>query len=279
MLMKRQVHLLRTFQNLVREYHSLLRQDRCGRSEGTEWADLIKRFLAARRQAGREEARRAAKRRAAWGKLVRGYNDSRDEWVAGQEEKADDFNFLGVIGATHDEMCHSAMLAWMLDRRIERYGTHAQMEQGFQLFLEEVGLPTAYAKRPYWVRREVVGEESRVDLEVAAPGRFIIHIENKLLAPEGDDQTPREWKDLLRRARALRIAKPRLSADIHALFLTPDGRRPQDEHFRAVTWVQVARVVEKFAAIAKAPNVQLFAAHYAKALRQFVAAEPRTPER
>ena len=37
-----------------------------------------------------------------------------------------------------DEACHSKILAWLLDRRIDR-GTHAQGSLGFRLLLEELG--------------------------------------------------------------------------------------------------------------------------------------------
>jgi hypothetical protein len=55
------------------------------------------------------------------------------------------------------------------------------------------------------VRREQEGDASRVDIEVATSGRFVIQIESKLHAAEGVDQTAREWADLTKRARSLRV--------------------------------------------------------------------------
>ena len=34
----------------------------------------------------------------------------------------------------------------------------------------------------------------RIDIEVAHPGKFVIYIENKIWAGEGDDETNREWR-------------------------------------------------------------------------------------
>ena len=67
---------------------------------------------------------------------------------------------------------------------------------GFRFFLEEFGLPVKYADGKYRVRREVSGDESRIDVEVAERRKFVIHIENKIWSAEGDDETNREWRDL-----------------------------------------------------------------------------------
>jgi hypothetical protein len=125
--------------------------------------------------------------------------------------------------------------------------------------------PAAYADEPYWVACEVSGNESRVDIEIAARGKngFILHIENKILSAEGPDQTKRECDDLQRRSHELGTAK----ANVHAVFLTLDGFKATDEHFRPVAWHRVADVLDRFASEAKAPEAQLFACHYAKIVR------------
>ncbi len=213
--------------------------------------------------------------------LLHGHDRARRDWAARQKKTADDFNLLDVLEATDDELRHSAMLAWLLEHRMEHGGTHAQGNLGFRLFLEELGLPAEYAEDAYWVRREVVGDTSRVNIEVAARGRFIIHIENKVRAAEGDNQTGREWEDLGRRADALGVKRSRRAGspgDLHALFLTPEGRTPTNRNFQAVAWSRIARVVENFAMKAEAPDVRLFAAHYAKALQKFVVMQPKIEE-
>ena len=145
-------------------------------------------------------------------RLVPSYQAARKKWAEKQKASADDFNLFAVIDVEGDEVRHTKILAWLLDSRIE-HGTHAQGNLGFRLFLKhlqkelfgDAGLPaTAYVDEPnYWVHREVSGGEARVDIEIAARNKFLIHIENKIFSMEGDDQTHREWRDLRERAKAL----------------------------------------------------------------------------
>ena len=152
------------------------------------------------------------------------------------------------------------LLAWLL----RRDDTHAQGNLGFKLFLAAIGFSSEYAKTPYRVIREKCGEESRVDVEVSAPGKFIIHIENKIFSEEGVNQTQREWKDLQRRARELNVPATKL----HGLYLTLDGHQASCVKFQSVSWKQIADVLDEFAELSKADQVALFAAHYAQALRR-----------
>ncbi|MGO9111293.1 MAG: PD-(D/E)XK nuclease family protein [Thermoguttaceae bacterium] len=212
------------------------------------------------------------------------YQAAHKTWAEKQEGSADEFNLLEVMEVETDEACHSKILAWLLDRRIDR-GTHAQGSLGFRLLLEELGtMPIAesqhqikatYADEPnYWVGREVSGSKARIDVEIAARRKFVIHIENKILAAEGQGETHREWSDLQERARELGVPE----ADCHAIYLTLDGSKAKDEHFRTVGWNRIARVLERFAELAMPPEVQLFARHYAKAVRKLAPAEPQEKE-
>ena len=73
-------------------------------------------------------------------------------------------------------------------------------DQGIPADEPAAGTPSeaAYADEPdYWVRTESSGNEARVDIEIAARGKFIIYVENKTYAVEGDDQTNREWRSLV----------------------------------------------------------------------------------
>lgn len=215
-------------------------------------------------------------------KLLDGFQEARAAWEAKQVVVADDFNLFEVMGIADDEVTHSKILAWLLDRRLE-YGSHAQGNLGFRLFLQELGADlgadsspqvTRYPDEPYWVRCEVCGDESRVDIEIAARGKFIIHIENKIGASEGEDQTHREWRDLKRRANELAIPL----SNIHAIFLTLDACSPANRHFLAVGWHRIVNVLERFADQAQAEEVRLFAAHYGKAIRMLALMEPGTEQ-
>jgi hypothetical protein len=197
--------------------------------------------------------------------LVR-YGETVENHRQQQEQDADDFNLLDVMRLTGKEIRHSMVLAWLLDRDMRKLGTHAQGALGFRLFLNEFRLPIEYADCTYWVRREVAGDESIVDVEIACRGRFLIHIENKIWSGEGSDQTGREWSDLQRRAVELKVSAPH----IHALFLTPHGAKPKNVNFHAIRWGRIVRVLEAFADQAKPPDVKLFTRHYAQALTRFI---------
>lgn len=179
--------------------------------------------------------------------LFGGFRIAVATWEAKQAAVADDFNLLEASGIADNELVHSRILAWLLDRRLSR-GTHAQGRLGFRLFLEELGpalgADVSYAEEPFWVTREVVGDESRVDIEIAARTKFVIHIENKIWSSEGDDQTNREWKDLERRADELGVSRKRT----HGVFLTLNGSQPANKNFVAVGWHQIVPVLEQFAA-------------------------------
>ena len=75
------------------------------------------------------------------------YLECRERWAASQVALADDFNLFRVMNVEYDEVRHSKVLAWLLDRRIE-HGTHAQGNLGFRLFLEELQRDLAIESRP-----------------------------------------------------------------------------------------------------------------------------------
>ncbi len=200
--------------------------------------------------------------------LLDEFKQSRETWQEHQISDADGFNLFETMGVSWKEACHSNLLAWLLDHRIGRYGTHAQGSLGFLCFLQvlgrELGLRESYAKdEAYFVRREHAGAESRIDIEVACRRRFIIHLENKIGAEEGQEQLRREWEDLQSR----RIELDVLPENCHAIYLTLDATVPSFPAFKALAWCQVAEVFEEFGRRACAAHVGLFAKHYA-ALRR-----------
>jgi hypothetical protein len=205
-------------------------------------------------------------------KLLDGYRVAHQIWCEQQRTLADGFNILQVLNVTDDEERHSMALAWLLDHRLYVQGTHGQGNLGFKLFLNELqefGLREEYADtKDYWVKREAMGRDRRIDIEIAARGRFVIHIENKIQAQEGEGQLEGEWKDLQRRANELHVP----GHAVHAIFLTPEGREAisKETRFIPVSWGKIAKVLYRFAEAAAPPDVQLFARHYAETLRQFV---------
>jgi hypothetical protein len=205
--------------------------------------------------------------------ILSGFLAIRLKWAESQRPVADDFNLFEVMEVEGDELCHSKILAWLLDQRIE-HGTHAQGSLGFRLFLEELGRELAHgevehvlayaADTGYWVHREVSGDEARVDIEIASRRKFLIHVEVKIHSIEGQVQTDREYRDLHARGAYLDVPE----SARHGIFLTLDGRKARNESFVPVGWNRVAMVLDKFAFEAKPSEVQLFARHYAKAVRK-----------
>jgi len=235
------------------------------------FARVLKGFTRLSRRYQRQEASENAARAARFKPLLAGFRNEIDRWQKSQEATAREFNLFDVLGVAGDEVRHSMLLAWLLDSRPEKEGTHFQGNLGLRLFLETLPLPASYARERYWVRREQAGDASRVDVEVAATGKFVIHIENKLHAAEGVDQTTREWGDLVKRARSLNVPP----GGIHAYFLTMDGAKATNPKFESLDWRTVAGVFERFANDAKPPEVKLAAAHCARALRQACAQTSR----
>lgn len=190
--------------------------------------------------------------------LLDEYDRRQEGWREEQKSRADDFNILRTMRLTRKELCHSDILAWLLDPT----ETHAQGKLGFLLFLRELSLPEEFANKDYKVIRELSGEESRLDIVVEARGKFIIGIENKIDSEEGKDQTKNEWKDLEKRKNLLKIP-----TEIVAFFLTPDGTKPDCRNFQPLSWQIVADIFQTFSEEAKAKLVKIFAKHYANILR------------
>lgn len=261
------IHMRERFGQLLHEFSLLVARSHVSFAPlKTQFRTLLKQFGEHQERAVTFEQAQAANDREHIRALLIGYNETVEHYRHQQEEVADDFNLLDVMRLTGKEIRHSMVLAWLLDHDIRKLGTHAQGNLGFRLFLSEFGLSIDYADFKYWVRREVAGDESIVDIEVACRDRFLIHIENKIWSCEGTDQTDREWSDLLRRAAELNVTSPY----VHGLFLTPHGMEPANPNFRAISWGSIVRVLEAFADQAKPPDVKLFTTHYARALRRFI---------
>jgi hypothetical protein len=196
--------------------------------------------------------------------LLNEFDAQQTNWRKEQEYCADNFNILRTMGVGRKELCHSDILAWLLDQN----ETHAQGNLGFRLFLKELNLPNEFASKKYRVVRELCGEESRIDIVIEAEGEFVIGIENKIDSEEGEDQTKREWNDLEKRKTALRVP-----TDIMAFFLTPDGSSPGNPKFQPLSWHVIANIFQAFSEESKAELVRIFAKHYAETLRHDIVSE------
>jgi hypothetical protein len=235
-------------------------------SEQTAFETLLTGFVGAERRTSDSGRAEAKGDKADFRSLLDGYDEVFRRWRARQATAAEDFNVVELLGITRDENRHSDVLAWLLDADPYR-ATHSQANQGFRAFLRELELPAHYASGDYKVGREIQGAESRVDIEIAARGRFVIHIEVKVGSGEGASQLEREWRDLQRTADRYEITN---EEHIHALYLTPLGEEPSHKRFRPISWQQMTHVFEEFAKESVAESVRWFASHYALALHRYV---------
>jgi hypothetical protein len=194
----------------------------------------------------RMHALRAEKRRSTREKLTLLHRSFESAVEARQRRDADTspaLNSWEVLGLVDSEISHSAVLAWLLDRT----GSHAQGS----LFLREwihrtVPEATHFleaVKTPYRVRTEVRHSRSRIDIEVMGD-TFVMHIECKINAEEGVDQTCREREDLKAKARSRGLTEEQ----VLAFYLTTDGAPCSDkEVFRPLAWTEVVEIVDRSA--------------------------------
>jgi hypothetical protein len=148
------------------------------------------------------------------------------------------FNVLEQCGLYSDERQHSAILAWLLDAK----ESHAQGNKFFIHVAELCKLQVGEDVLDYTVRTEFPGFESIADIVIFRKGDFLIYIENKIFAAEGDKQLDRQERDLLRRSELLQIPKSRRCA----VFLTPQGRPPitgNPKKWSSVSYSQVAKTL------------------------------------
>jgi hypothetical protein len=130
-----------------------------------------------------------------------------------------DFNVFSLLGIGTEEVKHSRFLAWLLDADAD----HGQGNLFFKAFIRRCGLSIPPSDLgPYRVQTEFPWAESRVDIMVYQAGKFLIYLENKILAPEGFAQVAREFQDMLSVGSILRIPQDRQ----FAIFLTPQGKSP-----------------------------------------------------
>ncbi len=127
-----------------------------------------------------------------------------------------DFNMLSISGLVSDERQHSAIFAWLLDEA----GSHGQGTLFLTAFAKLCGLSFLSEPTGYTVRSEFAGAEAIADIVVFLAGDFVIYVENKILAPLGQDQLGREERDLHRFSKSLRVPEHREIA----VFLTLDGK-------------------------------------------------------
>ncbi len=197
-------------------------------------------------------------------RFLDGFVEARKSRIRSQRTTADDINVFEILDFKYDEVRHSKFLAWLLNPELE----HAQGSLFFKYFLEYAELPVEYAKKSYKVETEVRHDESQIDIEIKGDkSEFLIHIENKVNAAEGEKQLERETRDLEKKRVRYRV-KPE---NTHALYLTPSGELPENARkFKALSWRQVAQAIKTFEDNAKAERAKWVAEQYLYVVENYI---------
>lgn len=172
-------------------------------------------------------------------KFINEVSQIKNRFIKNEEKHLEFLNVFDILGFKTDEVRHSQVLAWLLKRE-KVPGSHFQGALFFKKFCKSLGMPISYADENYNVTTEELGEESRIDIAIKCPSRFIIHIENKVHAREGNKQLKKEWKALKEKQNDNHIR----DEDTHAYFLTKTGYLPAESFgFKSLSWEQIATIV------------------------------------
>lgn len=180
------------------------------------------------------------------------------------------------LGLSHSELFHSSILAWLLRPR----GSHGLGDRFLVSFLTglygrnhsllKVDRPGTTVGREEHLEHE--GQTGRLDvLLMNESARYLCAIENKVWAPEAEDQLG--WY-----RRALKHHYP--DYDRRLVFLTPDGRdsddRAEQGRWTRMSYQQVLGLVEGLLAIQPPPSnadVRAVLRQYAITLRRNIVPE------
>ena len=230
----------------------------------TAKVENYKRFLDEFKKSKEREESDAQEQQKTFNRFLNDFANLMMIWRKKQRKTADDFNIMEVLGLASNELSHSKLLAWLLNSNTRQLGTHYQGSCGFRAFLKVLNLNQHFAEiDKYDVQREVVYESARLDIEICAPGHFLIGIETKIDADERESQTLDEWNGMTASARRTGTSLD----DVKGFFITRRGIRPECDEFKPVTWHVVSKAFDLFAEKCEPPEVNLFARHCAKVLR------------
>lgn len=221
----------RTILSFVAQFHRVLSEEGY---TSREWGYLLKEFRARTREAAVTD-----------GSVRRAFTGVAREWrtVYRNERKeqalaAEGLNVFDVLGFSTDEVRHSRVLAWLLDR----HSSHYQGEYFFSHFLTARGHPSRWARASYRVDVEQSGDESRIDIRIFAVGLFLIDIEVKVNAPPGHQQLLRESRDAISFARANGVPEVHVSC----IYLSRGNGLPTSRGiFSAMSWKDISRMLEQ----------------------------------
>ena len=186
------------------------------------------------------------------------------------ESLLDEFNIFEAIGMVRQEIRHSAFLAFLLDPR----QTHGLGDTLLRRFLQRVVASAPASQIPINVidldvwnldETQVFREWNNIDiLLLNETCKLAVIIENKIDAGEHSNQLEVYYENVSARYPGWNVI---------GIFLSPQGTKPTDERYLAVSHEMVVELIENVIAARAStlgPDVKTLLLHYAQMMRRYI---------
>jgi hypothetical protein len=194
------------------------------------------------------------------------------------ESLANQFNIFEVIGAVRQELRHSDFLAYLLSPE----ANHGLGDIFSRKLLQKAvansknsGASVNVIDLDIWnlEESEVLREWQNIDIVFTnEKNDLVVAIENKIGTTEHSDQLGRYWSILQQHHPNKRKL---------GLYLTPDGEQPSHPSFLAISYGQIASIVEDLVERRQSvlnSDVRTLLLHYAQMLRRHIVSESEIAE-
>ncbi len=180
------------------------------------------------------------------------------------------FNLFDILKIAEKEICHSNMLAWLLQPNGNHGLGNAVLQQLLQTLITNFGADSKVIFDALLMNLdhfEILREYNYIDIfAISHEGNFVICIENKIFSGEHDDQLSKYYTFVQERY-------PDYTARF--VYLTPDGHipeKPEDqEHWQPLSYAQIIVMIEKaMAGKTINPDVKMVIQHYIDAIRRHI---------
>ncbi len=152
-----------------------------------------------------------------WEDFLTGFKNSYKNSLDEIRKNVPNANIMKVLNFSYDELRHSRMLAWLLDKN----ASHMQGAIFFECFLEALNIDISDEyKNEYIVERE---RPDRIDISIYSKNNFAIFIENKVRHYERERQLDDEYESLNKWSERWNVKK----SNRHLVFLTIEGKQPE----------------------------------------------------
>lgn len=206
-----------------------------------------------------------------WEQFLSGFKEKYTESIEDICKNVPQANIIKVLNLGYDELRHSRMLAWLLDKK----ASHMQGNLFFFKFLDILGIKkTEEYQGQYYVERE---RPDRIDISIYSSNKFAIFIENKVRNDERDRQLDDEYNSLQKWSKEWNIREQ----NRHLVFLTPDGMSPlslsedkNDKYKKSLNldYPTLSKAMRKAASVdeCKSPYIRRLVIDYSRQLSQVI---------